>query len=173
MSTRDSVASATATCSEKEIVISRVLDAPRELVWEAWTNAKRVVNWWGPRGFTTTIEMMDVRPGGEWRLIMHGPDGSDYPNRTIFREVVKPKRIVFSNAGGKKGGRGVHFESTWTFEDVGEDQTRVTIRMVFESAKDVEFVVREHGAVEGGQQTLARLAEFLPTLGGRSNAAGG
>jgi len=56
-------------------VILRVFDAPRELVWEAWTNAKHVVNWWGPRGFTTTIEVMDVRPGGEWRLIMHGPDG--------------------------------------------------------------------------------------------------
>ena len=67
----------------------------------------------------------------------------------------------------------MHFESTWTFEDVGQDQSRVTIRMVFESAKDMEFVVREHGAVEGGLQTLARLAEFLPTLGGRSKAAEG
>ena len=166
MPANNSAASATATTSDREIVVSRVFDAPRVMVWDAWTNPKHIVNWWGPRGFTTTIEVMDVRPGGEWRHIMHGPDGSDYPNRTIFREVVKPERIVFSNAGGKKGGNGVHFESTWTFEDVGE-QTRVTIRMVFESAKDVEFVVKEHGAIEGGHQTLARLGEFLLSLAGR------
>ena len=148
---------------DREIVISRVFDAPRELVWEAWTNPRHVAQWWGPVGFSTTIEEMDVRPGGAWKQVMHGPDGTDFPTQSIFSEVVKPERIVFSHAGGKAVGPGVHFVSTWTFEQLG-GQTRVTIRMVFPSAADREKVVKEFGAIEGGKQTLARLAEHLPTM---------
>jgi len=149
--------------ADREIVISRVFDAPRELVWEAWTNPQHVAQWWGPVGFTTTIEEMDVRPGGVWKQVMHGPDGTNYPNQSIFSEVVKPERIVYSLAGGKAGEPGVNFVSTWTFEQLGE-QTRVTIHMVFSSAADRERVVKKHGAIEGGKQTLARLAEHLPTM---------
>jgi uncharacterized protein YndB with AHSA1/START domain len=170
MSAKNSAASATVAFPEREIVISRVFDAPREMVWEAWTNPKHIVNWWGPRGFTTSIEVMEVRPGGEWRHTMHGPDGTDYPNRSVFSEVVKSERIVFTNGGGKKGGRSVHFESTWTFEEVG-DKTRVTIRMVFETAQEREWVVKEHHAIEGGNQTLARLEEFLPRLAGEADSS--
>jgi uncharacterized protein YndB with AHSA1/START domain len=170
MSAKNSAASATATSSEREIVISRVFDAPRELVWLAWTNPKHIVNWWGPRGFSTTIEVMDVRPGGEWRHTMHGPDGAIYPNRSVFREVVKPERIVFSHGGNKEGGPSVHFESTWTFEEVG-DKTRVTIRMVFETAQEREWVVKEHRAIEGGNQTLARLGEYLPNVAAAADLA--
>ena len=93
----------------------------------------------GPRGFTTTIEKMDVRLGGVWKHVMHGPDGTDYPNSSIFKEVVKPERIMFSHGGGKKGGPGAHFTATWTFEALG-DKTRVTIRMVFDSAADRDLV---------------------------------
>ena len=82
-----------ANAADREIVITRVFDAPRELVWEAWTNPEHVVQWWGPRGFTTTIHEMDVRPGGVWHQTMHGPDGADYPNKSIFVEVVKPKGL--------------------------------------------------------------------------------
>jgi uncharacterized protein YndB with AHSA1/START domain len=144
-----------------EIVISRVFDAPRELVWEAMTNPLHVVNWWGPRGFTTTIEEMDVRPGGTWKHVMHGPDGSNYPNHIVFSEVVKPERIAFSNSGGKEGDQGVAFESTWTFETVDSGKTKATIRMVFPSAEDRARVVKEYGAIEGGRQTLERLGEHL------------
>jgi uncharacterized protein YndB with AHSA1/START domain len=149
--------------SAREIVISRVVHAPRELVWEAWTNPKHVAQWWGPHGFTTTIEEMDVRPGGVWKHVMHGPDGTDYPNQSVFTEVVKPERIVFSHGGGKKGEPGVSFISTWTFEALGA-QTRVTIRMVFPTAEARDHVVKEYGAIEGGQQTLGRLAEHLPKM---------
>src|ERR1700736_566480 len=97
--------------SDREIVITRSFDAPRELAWEAMTNPKHVVNWWGPRGFTTTIQEMDVRPGGIWQHVMHGPDGTDYPNRSVFKEVVKPERLVFVHGGGKKGGPDVRFEA--------------------------------------------------------------
>jgi uncharacterized protein YndB with AHSA1/START domain len=149
-----------ANTADREIVISRVFDAPRELVWEAWTNPQHIVQWWGPIGFTTTIEEMDVRVGGVFKQVMHGPDGTDYPNKSIFKEVVKPERIVYSHAGGKKGAKGSHFISTWTFEAVGQ-KTKLTIRMVFSTAAEREQVVNEYGAIEGGKQTLGRLAEFL------------
>ena len=149
-----------AAMAEREIVISRVFDAPREVVWNAWTDPNQVVQWWGPRGFTTTIHEMDVRPGGAWRHTMHGPDGANYPGKSVFSEVVKPERIVLTHSGGKEGGRVVNFKSTWTFEAEG-DQTRVTIRMVFDSAEAREFVAKEHGAIEGGKQTLQRLGEHV------------
>jgi uncharacterized protein YndB with AHSA1/START domain len=149
---------------DREIVISRVFDAPRELVWEVWTDPKHVVHWWGPNGFTTTIETMDVRPGGVWKHVMHGPDGTDYPNKSVFREVVKPERIVYSHGGGREDGPGAHFEATWTFEALGGNKTRATGRMVFASAADREHVVREFNAIEGGHQHLGRLAGYLARM---------
>jgi uncharacterized protein YndB with AHSA1/START domain len=158
-----SATSSHAASAERELVLTRVIDAPRELVWKAWTDPKQVVHWWGPRGFTTTIEKMEVRPGGVWKHVMHGPDGSDYPNKSVFTEVVKPERIVYSHGGGKKGGPGVQFEARWTFDALG-DQTRVTIRMLFASAADRGRIVKEYGAIEGGKQTLARLDEYLARM---------
>jgi len=93
---------------------------------------------------------------------MHGPDGTDYPNSSIFREVVKPERIVYSHGGGKKGGPGAHFDATWSFDALnGGGKTRVTIRMVFPSAAERDEIVKEYGAIEGGKQTLERLGEHL------------
>jgi len=163
-----------ANTTDREIIVSREVDAPRELVWEAWTNPKHLAQWWGPVGFSTTITEMDVRVGGVFKQVMHGPDGTDYPNKSIFKEVVKPERIVYSHAGGRKGAKGVHFISTWTFETVGK-KTKVTIRMVFSTVADREHVVNEYGAIEGGKQTLARLAEFLQkgTKGQRSRGTKG
>jgi uncharacterized protein YndB with AHSA1/START domain len=149
--------------ADREIVLSRVFDAPRELVWQAMVDPRHVVQWWGPNGFTTTIEKMDVRPGGVWKHVMHGPDGTDYPNSSVFREVVMPERIVYSHGGGKQGGRGAHFVATWTFESLG-DKTRVTIHMVFPTTADRDFVVKEYGAIEGGKQTFGRLAEYLSKM---------
>ena len=151
-----------AEAAGREIVLTRVFDAPRELVWEVWTNPRHVAQWWGPNGFTTTIEEMDVRPGGTWKHVMHGPDGTDYPNKSVFHEVVKPERIVYTHGGGRKGDRGVSFLSTWTFEELDGRRTRVTMRAVFPSAADRDRVVRDYGAIEGGRQTLARLADYLP-----------
>jgi len=147
--------------ADREIVITRVVDAPRELVWQVWTDPAHVVKWWGPNGFTTTIERMDVRPGGVWKHIMHGPDGVDYPNSSVFKEVIEPERIVYSHGGGKQGGPGAHFVATWTFEALAGDKTRVTIHMVFPSAVERDLVVKEYGAIEGGRQTLERLGEYL------------
>lgn len=152
--------SSVAETADREIVLTRVFNAPRELVWQAMVDPQRVVQWWGPRGFTTTIEKMDVRPGGVWKHVMHGPDGTDYPNSSVFKEVVKPERIVYSHGGGKQGGPGAHFVATWSFEALG-GKTRLTLHMVFPTALDRDTVVKEYGAVEGGKQTLERLGEFL------------
>ena len=147
--------------ADRELVVSRVYDAPRELVWEALANPQHVVNWWGPVGFTTTTEKMDLRPGGQWIHVMHGPDGANYPNHSTFTEVVKPERIVYVHRGRREGGPGVHFVMTWTFEALSEKQTRLTLRQVYESKEMRDLIVKEYGAAEGAKQTLARLAEFL------------
>jgi uncharacterized protein YndB with AHSA1/START domain len=147
--------------ADREIIITRDFTAPRELLWEAMTDPKHVVNWWGPRGFSTTIETMDFREGGHWKHVMQGPDGTKYPNHSIFREIVKPERIVFSHGGHREGGPGVRFESTWSFAALTAEKTRVTIRMVFPTADERNFVVKEFGAIEGGKQTLMRMGEHL------------
>lgn len=148
------------SAADCEILIERVFDAPRDLVWEAWTNPEHVAQWWGPNGFTTTITKMDFRVGGVWKLTMHGPDGTDYPNSSVFREIVKPERIVFAHGGGRKGGPSAKFLSTWTFEALG-NRTRVTMRLLFDTPAERDLVVREFGAIEGGKQTFSRLAEYL------------
>ncbi len=147
----------------RELSITRMFDAPRDLVFEAWTNSKHVAQWWGPRGFTTTIQEMDVRPGGVWKLVMHGPDGTDYPNQSVFTEVVKPERLAYSLSGGKKGTPSVGFDATVTFDAVG-GKTRLTMRMVFPSAAERDRVVKEYGADEGLVQTMDRLTEQLAKI---------
>jgi uncharacterized protein YndB with AHSA1/START domain len=150
--------------SDREIVISRVVDAPRELVWQAWTDPQHVVRWWGPRGFSTTIKKMDFRIGGVWEHVMRGPDGVNYPNKSTFKDIVPNERIVYSHGGGREKGPGATFEATWTFETVESGKTRLTGRMGFPSAEARDFVAREFGAVEGGKQTLERLSEHLPAM---------
>lgn len=150
---------------DREIFIAREFNAPRELVWEAMTNPKHVVNWWGPRGFSMTIEVMDFRVGGEWKHVMRGPDGVNYPNHSVFTEIVTPEKIVFSHGGKREGGPGVSFVSTWSFDKLAADKTRVSIRMVFPSAAERDRVVKEFGAIEGGKQTLEQLGEYLPKMG--------
>jgi uncharacterized protein YndB with AHSA1/START domain len=149
-----------ANVADREIVIARVFDASPELLWGAWTNPQQVIRWWGPRGFSTTIHEMDVRPGGVWKQTMHGPDGTDYPSQLVFLEVVKPERIVYTMHGGRKGEPPHRFQSTWTFEAQG-NKTRLTLRMLFPSAEIREQVAKSYGVIEGGNQTLDRLGEYL------------
>jgi uncharacterized protein YndB with AHSA1/START domain len=157
--------------AERTITITRLIDAPRTRVWQAWVNPAELARWWGPTGFKTTIEIMDVRPGGVWRQVMHGPDGTAYPSQARFSEVLHPERIVFTHTGGRAGAPVDSFESTWTFEAVGE-QTRVTISMEFQSAAIRNRIVEQYGAIEGGQQTLARLASEVSAPAAGSGATG-
>src|SRR5450756_1284262 len=146
--------------SDREIIITRDFTAPRELVWSAMTDRKHVVNWWGPRGFSTTVETMDFRVGGEWKHVMQGPDGAKYPNHSVFKKIVKPERIVYLCDGHREGGPGVRFESTWSFDALAADKTRVTIRLVFPTADERDRVATERGTAEGFKQTLERPGEY-------------
>jgi uncharacterized protein YndB with AHSA1/START domain len=147
--------------SDREIVITRLLDAPPELVFEVWTDPRHVEQWWGPRGFTNTIQEMDVRPGGVWRLIMHGPDGTDYDNEIVYEEVVRPQRLVYLHGTGHEGDPSFLVTTTFEIEGAG---TRVTLKVRFESAEERRKAVEDIGAIEGGNQTLDRLAEYLASL---------
>ena len=148
--------------ADREIVIARVFDASRELVFKAWTDPEHVAQWWGPRGFTNTIKEMDVRPGGVWRLVMHGPDGVDYPNKIVFIEVVKPERLVYTH-GGDGEDEQAPFHVTVTFEVQGS-KTRVTMRSLFATAAERDQVVEQFGAIEGGNQHMDRLGDYLVAM---------
>jgi uncharacterized protein YndB with AHSA1/START domain len=147
----------TATVSDREIVITRVFDAPRDLVFQVWTDPQHVGSWWGPTGFTTTTHEIDVRPGGVWRFIMHGPNGVDYPNKIVYLEIVKPERLVYDHGDD---GDLVQFRVTVTFADQ-DGKTRLTMRSLFASAAARDRVVTEYHAIEGGNQTLDRFGEHL------------
>jgi uncharacterized protein YndB with AHSA1/START domain len=148
---------------DREIVISRKLNAPVELVWEVWTKPEHIANWWGPDGFTNTITTMDVIPGGEWNLVMHGPDGTDYQNRSIFKEIVLYKRIVYEHISYPL------FVATVDFEKQGE-QTIINWRMLFESAEDLIKVVKTFKADEGLKQNINKLNLYLIGLSNQSKS---
>lgn len=147
---------------DREIVLTRSFDAPRDLLFTVWTQPEHVAQWWGPRGFTTTNHQMDVRPGGVWRLTMHGPDGTDYPNQIVYREVVRPERLVYSHASADPNDPG-RFDVTVTFTEMS-GKTVITMRSLFQSAEARDYVVREFHAIEGGNQTLDRLGAYLATM---------
>jgi len=143
--------------ANREIHISRLLQAPIELVWEVWTNPEHIKNWWGPNGFTNTISKMDTKPGGEWNLVMHGPDGTDYDNKCIFREVLQNKKIVYEHINWPK------FLATVEFDAQGE-QTQMTWKMEFESEEEFIQVVKKHGAEEGQKQNVVKLDAYLQNM---------
>jgi uncharacterized protein YndB with AHSA1/START domain len=170
---RDSAAVATmpptSSTSGRELVATRIFDAPRALVFKLWTDPEHVARWWGPRGFTITTASMDVRPGGVWQYVMHGPDGTDFPNRIKYTEVVEPERLAYEH-GGSAEGEPVNFVVTATFEDVG-GKTKLTLRSLFPSVEALAFVVEKYGAAEGMVQHIDRLAEFATEQAGtRTNA---
>ena len=145
---------------DREITISRKLNAPVELVWELWTNPEHIVNWWGPNGFTNTISTMNVVPGGEWHLVMHGPDGTDFVNKSVFKELVLHQKIVFEHSAP-------NFISTITFEEQG-DKTGLTWHMVFETKELFMAVVKAHNAAEGLKQNVVKLEAYLQGLKSKS-----
>ena len=146
--------------TDREILVTRVFSAPRATVWAAWIDPWQVSQWWGPRGFTTTMSEMDPRPGGLWRMVMHGPDGTRYPNECVFTEVIPQQRIAYRQSGGKEGAPLEHFETIATFEDESNG-TRVSLRTIFESPESRNHNVRVYGSIEGTQQMFERLQNHL------------
>ena len=144
--------------ADREIVAMRVIDAPRETVFEMWTKHESLARWWGPNGFTITTHEMDSRPGGIWRFVMHGPDGN-YQNKIVYDEIVPPERLVYTHTGDAR------FQTTVTLTERG-NQTEVEVRMVFDSAAERAQVVKTFNAVEGLNQTLGRLVKHLTEMSG-------
>ena len=155
--------------SDLEIVISREFAAPRDLVWKAWTNPDQLAKWWGPNGFTTTTSLWDCVPGGGWRYVMHGPDGRDYQNWITYLEVVEPERLAYKH-GGASDCEPVNFQVVVTFEEPLPGKTLITMRSLFPSKASRDFVINNYNAVEGGKQTLGRLADLLESQPTASSA---
>jgi uncharacterized protein YndB with AHSA1/START domain len=143
-----------------EIVISRVFAAPRAMVWGALADPWQVGQWWGPKGFTTDILEMDLRPGGKWRLIIHSPDGTKYPNEMTFTEVVRMQLIRLELTGCREGAPLIHFQQSMTFTDE-DGGTRFTVRITFATAEDRDQNVRDYGSIEGCKQMMERLNAHL------------
>jgi uncharacterized protein YndB with AHSA1/START domain len=146
---------------EKELIFSRVLNAPRALVWKAFTQPEHVIKWWGPNGFTHTFHEFNFAEGGVWRFMMHGPDGTDYPNRVIFTEITPMDRIAYDH-DGDDGKDDVRFSVVTSFEDRGS-QTFITHHMTAPSEVMMQQMQR-FGAVEGAKQHLARLNAYLQSM---------
>ncbi|MFD2872472.1 SRPBCC family protein [Mucilaginibacter ximonensis] len=143
--------------TDRELLITKLLDAPVELVWEAWSNPEHICNWWGPDGFTCTISKMELRPEGEWHLVLHGPDGIDYKNRSIFKEIIPQQKISYWHESAP------HFMGTITFEDRGE-QTFLTWRMLFDTKEEFIQTVKVFKADQGLKQNVVKLQEYLNSM---------
>src|SRR2546421_12013803 len=152
---------AQAATADHQIVISRVIDAPRELVFEAFTEVRHLSRWWGPDGFSTTTRSFEFRVGGAWDFVMHGPDGTDYQEWITWREIVPPERIALLH--GESRDDPDAFESVLAFEPAG-DETRIVMRTVFPTRELRDEAVEKYHAIEGGEQTLRNLAAYVAEL---------
>jgi uncharacterized protein YndB with AHSA1/START domain len=145
------------SAKSNEIQITRVYDAPVQAVWDAWTDPEQVAQWWGPRGFTITTHSKDLRPGGHWAYTMHGPDGTDYENKTIYFEVEEGAKLVYDHGGNDD--RPPLFRVTVLFRET-EGKTEMDMTMTLatpEAARDIRKLIKQ----AGGNSTWDRLAEYL------------
>ncbi len=142
------------TTADREIVSSRIIHFPQEKVFEAFRNPEILARWWGPTGFTNTFQTFDFRPGGNWEFVMHGPDGIDYPNKSVFVEIIAPERVVFEHIVPPV------FQMTITCEKLEEaNKTRFNFRMVFESAEVCQTLRKI--CVPANEQNFDRLESVL------------
>ena len=152
------------TPSDREIVMTRVFDAPRELVFKAHSSCEHVTNWWGPRKYEFASCEVDFRPGGTWRMVHRAPDGEEYGFHGEYREIVRPERITwtfeFEGAPGH-----VAVESLTLEEHDGK--TTLTATSVADTAEERDAML-ESGMTEGAAETFDRLEEYLEILKGRA-----
>jgi uncharacterized protein YndB with AHSA1/START domain len=155
--------SGTTDATDRTLVITRIFDAPRRLVFKAWTDPKQLTRWWGPHGFTNPVCELDLRPGGAIRIDMRGPDGVVYPNRGVFREIVEPERLVFTS-GFDDGVGKARFEvlTTVTFAEQG-GRTMLTLQAVV-IASTPEAAPMLAGMEAGWDQSLERLDALVTNL---------
>ena len=151
----------TTATADREIVISRVIDAPRELVFEAFTEVRHLSQWCGPEGFTTTTRAFEFRVGGVWDFVLHGPDGTDYQEWISWTEIASPERIAMLHGESRDDPNA--FESSITFTPDGA-ATRVEMRTLFPTRELRDEAVEKYHAVEGGQQTLSHLVAYVTEI---------
>jgi uncharacterized protein YndB with AHSA1/START domain len=145
---------------EREVVITCIFDAPRELVFKMWTDPKYLADWWGPGVFTNPVCEVDARVGGAWRIVMRGPDGTDYPCGGVYREVVVPERLVFTNIATDKDGNPVLDGLTTVIFDDHNGKTRLTLKT--RAVALVDYAAAYLGGMqEGWSQSLDGLAATL------------
>ena len=154
-------APAQSATADREIVISRVIRAPRELVFEAFTTVRHLSRWWGPEGFSTTTHSFEFRVGGAWDFVMHGPDGTDYQEWITWTEIV-PSEVIAMLHGESRGDPNT-FESVLTFAPDGA-ATRIEMRTVFPTRELRDEAAEKYHAIEGGQQTLSNLAAYVTEI---------
>ena len=142
--------------ANREQRIVQTFNAPIELVWEVWTNPEHIINWWGPAGFTSTVHSMDLSEGGEWKLTLHGPDGTNYPNRSIYKEIIPFRKIVFEHFNP-------HFVTTVLFNPKGEG-TEIDWSLLFDTVEMHDVVVKAHKADEGQRQNMEKLEKYFQDL---------
>jgi uncharacterized protein YndB with AHSA1/START domain len=147
--------------ADREIVIARVVDAPRPFVFEAFTEVRHLSRWWGPAGFTTTTQSFEFRVGGEWNFVMHGPDGTDYTEWITWTEITPPELIAMLH--GEFRGDPRAFESVVTFRPDGA-ATRIEMRAVFPTKELRDEAVEKYHAIEGSRQTLDNLAAYVTDI---------
>jgi len=143
--------------SKRSLSITRMFNAPVNLLWQVLTMAEYIKDWWGPDGFTNTIRLMEVNEGGKWEFIMHGPDGTDYENVFVYREIIPLKRIVMDHLVAPK------FTISINLFDEGE-QTRMEWQNIFETVADFKLAVGTFKADEGLKQNITRLAAYINAL---------
>ncbi len=145
--------------ADRQLVITRIIDAPRELVFQAWTEPAHLVRWWGPHGFTTPVCEMDVRLGGTFRITMRSPEGEEYRIKGVYHEILAPERLVYTNGWDEAGRPGGESLVTLTFSDHA-GRTRLTILTEFASVADLE-TFKGMGVAEGWGESLGRLERHL------------
>ena len=147
--------------TDREIVMTRVFDAPRELVFKAHVDPEAIPRWWGPRRYTTTVDKMDLRPGGVWRFVQHDQEGNEFAFNGVYREIMPPERLVLTfEFEGMPGHVAVN---TAIFEDLG-GKTKLTTTQRFENAADRDGMIQS-GMESGAIETWDRLTEYLQTAG--------
>ncbi|MVO90498.1 ATPase [Streptomyces sp. p1417] len=147
--------------ADREVVISRVIDAPQKLVFEAFTEVRHLSQWWGPEGFSTTTRSFEFRVGGVWDFVLHGPDGTDYQEWITWTEIAAPQRIALLHGETRDDPNAI--ESVLAFAPDGA-ATRIEMRTVFRTKELRDEAVEKYHAVEGGRQTLNSLAAYVTDL---------
>ncbi|WP_343618409.1 SRPBCC domain-containing protein [Flavobacterium sp.] len=140
----------------RKLQSTTLLKFPIDLVWEVWTNPEHIANWWGPNGFTNTIHKMDFLEDGEWNLTMHGPDEKNYPNKSIFKEIIPFEKIVFEHFNP-------HFITTVLFQSQNSE-TVLNWSLLFDTEEMFNIVVKTHKADQGQKENLEKLEKYLSEL---------